>query len=381
MGCEKYSGNEKLKWRWTKPLGECVYTVEDQVALLFGIASLCIWSIALLPQIITTCRVGSVENVSQWFWFAWLLGDTCNVIGCFLVPDNIVTNTALACVYLFFTIIGFSQVMYFKHCAPVTEPSHENENKSASQSQMIFYHVPVSMTRMSMSAGGGSSNGARSKSNLTLNLNARHELITGTAAKSQVQLVATSIVRDEAEQQSFLVNPVSSEFKSPSKTIMVAGSISFVSLLSFVSSTLTQSLRSHEPGNASNYFGYFSNTTSSLTTTKTPDTSDSKNDNGDQLSTSETVGLVFGWICGCIYVVSRLPQIAHTLKLRDVSGLSPVFFSLTFLGNLMQFLSMMIVKKMTNKILIEILPWLVGSGIAGIEDLMLVFLIHRFQQR
>ena len=75
------------------------------------------WGVALLPQIIANYTNGSSESQSFGFWFLWLFGDSFNVAGCFLA-NTLITNTALAIVYLFFTSIAFVQFMYYQYFKP-----------------------------------------------------------------------------------------------------------------------------------------------------------------------------------------------------------------------------------------------------------------------
>jgi hypothetical protein len=43
------------------------------------------------PQIIRNARTRSAAALSPWFLAEWLLGDTCNLIGCLLTGDQLRT--------------------------------------------------------------------------------------------------------------------------------------------------------------------------------------------------------------------------------------------------------------------------------------------------
>merc|ERR1712019_206006 len=53
-------------------------------------------------------------------------------------------------------------------------------------------------------------------------------------------------------------------------------------------------------------------------------------------------GIALGWASSLIYISSRFPQLSLMMRSKDVSGINPAFFCLTFTGNLTQCLSMLI---------------------------------------
>ena len=82
------------------------------------------------------------------------------------------------------------------------------------------------------------------------------------------------------------------------------------------------------------------------------------------------VGQIMGWCCAAIYIVSRIPQLKLMMKTRDVSGINPAFFCLTFTGNFSQFLSMIIKKDIyhSKSALMSKLPWICDTGGCILQD-------------
>ena len=92
------------------------------------------------------------------------------------------------------------------------------------------------------------------------------------------------------------------------------------------------------------------------------------------------IGMILGWVSSFIYISSRIPQLRLMLKTKDVSGLNPAFFCLTFSGNLTQCLSMVINKQIYHhqKDFVSKLPWLVSSGVCIFQDGFILFLIYLY---
>ena len=108
---------ETLKWQFTQPLGTCIYNIYDQFAFIIGWLSVAAWTFALLPQIVTNCKNKGAESQSFWFWILWLVGDFCNLSGCILTK-NLITNIALALVYLSLTLFACLQFIWYEYILP-----------------------------------------------------------------------------------------------------------------------------------------------------------------------------------------------------------------------------------------------------------------------
>eukprot|EP01083_Nonionella_stella_P214497 772860_1 len=104
------------------------------------------------------------------------------------------------------------------------------------------------------------------------------------------------------------------------------------------------------------------------------DTSHNVNHSGDSLI---MIGMMLGWASSIIYISSRIPQLKLMMNTKAVSGINPLFFVLTFSGNLTQCLSMLVSKEIyTNqKDLFSKLPWLASSGVCIFQDGLIIFLI------
>ena len=53
-----------------------------------------------IPQFVLNVRRQSVEALSSWFLAQWLLGDTCNLVGCILTGSQLSTQTWTACYFI-----------------------------------------------------------------------------------------------------------------------------------------------------------------------------------------------------------------------------------------------------------------------------------------
>ena len=79
---------------------DCIYTTRDAIGFSFGMASICCWLVAQLPQFVLNIRTKSVEALSSWFLAQWLLGDTCNLVGCLLTDSQLPTQTYTAMYFI-----------------------------------------------------------------------------------------------------------------------------------------------------------------------------------------------------------------------------------------------------------------------------------------
>merc|ERR1711997_464648 len=95
------------------------------------------------------------------------------------------------------------------------------------------------------------------------------------------------------------------------------------------------------------------------------------------------IGMILGWISTFIYIASRFPQLSIMLKSKDVSGINPLFFVLTFSGNFAQVLSMLINKEMyqNGSTFVSKAPWLIGASVCSMQDAFILFLIYLYRKR
>ena len=101
----------------------CGCSYRDFIGFALGLASIATWMVAQFPQIYSNIKNRSAEALSAWFLAEWLMvglsaklyplshnmlrqgslwcvrpsqGDTCNLIGCLLTGDQLVTQTYTA---------------------------------------------------------------------------------------------------------------------------------------------------------------------------------------------------------------------------------------------------------------------------------------------
>lgn len=56
----------------------------------------------------------------------------------------------------------------------------------------------------------------------------------------------------------------------------------------------------------------------------------------------QLVGSLFGWISGCVYIGSRIPQVIKNFQNRMVTDLSPIYVSFAVFGNTTYFISIIL---------------------------------------
>jgi uncharacterized protein with PQ loop repeat len=81
------------------------------------------------------------------------------------------------------------------------------------------------------------------------------------------------------------------------------------------------------------------------------------------------MGRFFAWLCTCLYLSSRIPQILKNYKRRSVQGLSIALFVFAACGNLTYTLSIFTNPHSTRESLIEAIPYILGSAGTLLFDL------------
>eukprot|EP00898_Chlorokybus_atmophyticus_P003087 jgi/Chlat1/377/Chrsp10S01492 len=94
-------------------LSDCVYGWRDGVGLAMGMASILLWLVAQLPQVIENIKVGNCEALSPWFLASWLLGDTFNLLGCLLAGDQLPSETYTAFYFICMDLSLIGQYLYY----------------------------------------------------------------------------------------------------------------------------------------------------------------------------------------------------------------------------------------------------------------------------
>ena len=74
------------------------------------------------------------------------------------------------------------------------------------------------------------------------------------------------------------------------------------------------------------------------------------------------MGRFLAWLCACLYLSSRIPQILKNYKRRSVQGLSIALFLFAAFGNLTYTLSIFSNPHSTPESLMEAIPYILGSA-------------------
>eukprot|EP01084_Bolivina_argentea_P310072 536439_1 len=394
---------EKLKWSFTTSFGTCVYDIFDEISFIIGWISVTIWTFALLPQIITNYKKKSAESQSFWFWILWAAGDLCNFGGC-LMTKNLITNVALAFVYLVLTLIACLQFIWYEYLvkkyksknkisvhhqklnlllnidrldSPNTQTSERRRKLSISS---VMYNTPKFVAKYHNQS-------PHSSTDMSTHLKSTLAILSRSPRMFAFSPQLTPKMR--AEYESFqTVQKLHSEHEVQKDEIQInspddgdndddntaarvhgkAGTIISTLTSMTVTVVMLYGLQSDSTESVSNY-----NHQSARVLLQ------NKNFEDEMLM----VGIIIGWIAAFIYIVSRIPQLRLMLKTKDVSGINPLFFGLTFSGNMTQCLSMVISKKIYNNQsdFISKLPWLVTAACCMLEDGFILVIIYLYWKR
>jgi len=81
--CDPLESNGYTFVQWIGSyFGACVYTPADIAGFILGLANIGCWLFVQAPQLYTNYKTKTVEALSFWFLFTWLLGDITNLLGC-----------------------------------------------------------------------------------------------------------------------------------------------------------------------------------------------------------------------------------------------------------------------------------------------------------
>lgn len=110
----------------TSTLHYVLHSSNASISFGIGLLSVIIWTVALVPQVISNIRSTNVESQSPAFWLLWIIGDCCNLAGCILA-NQLATQTAVAVVFLVITIVLFIQYCYYsRRAAKASNPVAES---------------------------------------------------------------------------------------------------------------------------------------------------------------------------------------------------------------------------------------------------------------
>ncbi|CAO3626673.1 unnamed protein product [Cunninghamella blakesleeana] len=313
--------------------GDCTYGWLDATSVILGYLSILFWLNAQLPQVIENYKRGSSEGLSIKFLSIWLAGDSTNLIGCILT-NQLPFQKYLGIYFVFIDICLLTQYIYYTKWR--RQPKKKNrvihyENESLPSNILSAFQHP--------------------------------------SVQTPLLIPPNSILEDE-------LGPYSTS-SSPGKWYTFDDILKIPSNSSSNNSHLSSSVNSSKSKAflAIMFFG-FQLTRSTFVTNNYNPNNDNNNDmmmihsminegNNDtffQSLDTVAIGRIFAWVCTCLYLMSRIPQIRKNIKRRSVEGLSPSLFVFAALGNLTYTVSILLHPGHTRDSLMEAIPYLIGSA-------------------
>ncbi|KAK9792702.1 hypothetical protein WJX73_007317 [Symbiochloris irregularis] len=124
------AGASSFVWHYFR---DCLYNGRDMFGFCCGLASIGCWVVAQFPQIVHNIRTQSVEALSPWFLAEWLLGDTCNLIGCILSGTQLATQLYSAMYFIMMDCIMVVQYVWYGTIARQKERRRSSRASRASR--------------------------------------------------------------------------------------------------------------------------------------------------------------------------------------------------------------------------------------------------------
>jgi uncharacterized protein with PQ loop repeat len=93
--------------------GDCIYTPQDYVSFGFGIFSLALFMVSLLPQLYKNYKRKSVDGISPAMFYIWLLGDIASVAGA-LLTNQIISVLIVGVFFCFADVFAVFQCLYYR---------------------------------------------------------------------------------------------------------------------------------------------------------------------------------------------------------------------------------------------------------------------------
>jgi len=433
----EYDRSQSLTWTFLEPLGECIYNDYHKASFVVGWISVCAWVLALFPQVVTNCKNKSAESQSFWFWVLWLCGDFCNLAGC-LLTENLLTNTALAVNFATFTTFAVMQFIWYEYLlkrrhgssftganqfTPVHELKFEHGTMWSTPSFVARYarpaHAQVAMTaqlrstlailsrcprmfsftpqltpalrreydamkrriREGIDTRSGDSDDKSVSNDSTIgplrSLAAKkwkNQLDDKGKAPRPPQLVKAQSM--DAVPEDAVFGPITTTTRTQSldapETAQRASNGAMPKLVTTLASASVTIVMLYGFGERDNLHGQ-SDHSDAMHRSRTLLSTDC----GDSMdSSTKALGVALGWACAAIYISSRIPQLALMVRSKDVGGLNPIFFLLCFMGNVFQFLSIMLKTEIykDGTYFVDNLPWLASAGVCMLQDGMIMVL-------
>ncbi|KAI8988258.1 PQ loop repeat-domain-containing protein [Mycotypha africana] len=327
------------------------------------------WLNAQLPQVITNYKAGSTEGLSLNFLAIWLAGDSTNLVGS-LLTHQLPFQIYLGTYFVFIDLCLLAQWMYYK-----------NKNK---QDEYVIIPSSTSTTVVAVDDYYSYTDSFNNRSSL---LSLQHPAYRNIPVHHYHYVPSPNNTASTVNYTATESTPFSSS-ASPSKWYTLSITPANItkedtkdSDLDSTNNSIKTTATVHNHSNATKllsilFFSSFYFIPQSNIITTTTDTVISSSSSHSLSITSAVdqdtilwIGRVIAWTCTCLYLTSRIPQLLKNYYRQSVEGLSISLFIFAALGNLTYASSILLHPQQTTAILLEALPFLIGSVGTLIFDL------------
>ncbi|GFO36000.1 lysosomal amino acid transporter 1 homolog [Plakobranchus ocellatus] len=325
-----------VTWMW-KYLGECVTTPQEQASEYLGLASMLIWMMVGIPQIVKNFRnLDGLAGVSFFLLFQWAGGDVTNLVG------SILTHQLKFQIYLAIYFVFSDAVLLLQYVAYIIRDRRKHhaqrglqtDRQTPSASRAILCLMGVLMCSQVLFPSSQPADG-----------------ISRLQTKAHTHL-SRALLSVSEEVQSISIQSGPSIFQAQLNASVFQARNEAASGGSVISNWATQGFEGTEM-----------HTRSSQSPLK--ETSSFWHDE------TNLIGYSIGIISSLFYLGSRISQIVKNVKASSTDGLSFLTFLLAVLGNLAYGLQIL-VHSLETEFLLEKTPWLVGSlGVIGLDCTLL----------
>ena len=304
------NGYHQIDWVYTA-FGECVRTPNERVAFAFGLLAIASWVVANLPQLYENYQKKSVKGLSKMMLFLWTSADSANLLGTVLL-QSLATQVLIASYYIFSDIMLIFQYMYYQQMEKRTH------NTGSPLAETLSFESTAS-DDLSSSTNYTSVDDSNGRTML------RSVLLLALFA-------AVCFIAFTAQQTTYHSNNNLYDLRLTKQ---------MGRRLQSVSETFSEDI-------------------------------ESERHQWPPRGVYKITGYVVGCISGLIYLVSRWPQVIHNFKRGTTTGMSPLLFTFTCMGNLTYTLSIFLYSTDRSYLLLQI-PWLIGSlGVLCVDMFILI---------
>uniref|UniRef100_A0A7S3Z3G6 Uncharacterized protein n=1 Tax=Lotharella globosa TaxID=91324 RepID=A0A7S3Z3G6_9EUKA len=322
LHCEERDGLEPL-WFYENYLSACVYTWRDIMNFGIGYICMCFWSLCLAPQIIVNHVLGRADDQSILFYLLWVAGDVTNLLGC-VIGRQLPTQIGVAVIYLVLTLMLLVQYLYYNCIRGDDKQEHD---------YVVGSRTPILSPLPSILSPRSEHRKAVLNSSSALK-QMRGPDLRSTSEESYTEYGGIEL-KEQADEEGTLCTRILGIVldEKLNAAIIIMSFMIIVGLC-----TIPGILDQHE------------------------------------------VAFVSGWAMTIYYTISRIPQIILIITTQTVSGLSPIMFVMTSLGNITYILQIL-VADLSPKALYDAIPWLVQAILCIGQDLAVLILYSCFAHK